>query len=154
MPRASLSLVVAALALLSACAKSSGSSLPSTQLDQAIGGAIGDPTTCVLIADKASGKVLYRYGQLFNCRRGLPPCDRPGSMSAQGALALAAVPARGQSCPSNAQASRQVGWAEGVIGGASGTLIYSAVMEGDRALPGHEMNVRLYDVWTKTGLAR
>lgn len=145
---------LAALVFTAACARQEAAGLPSTQLDQAIGGSIGDPTTCVLIADRATGRIRYRYGQLFNCVRGMPACDRPGFLNAKAALKLASVPPRGQSCPSNPQAARQVGWAEGVIGGSSGTLIYSAVMEGDRALPGHEMNVRLYDVWTKTGLAR
>lgn len=140
--------------LAAACARQDGAALPSTQLDQAIGTAIGDPTTCVLIADRATGKIRYRYGQLFNCVRGMPACDRPGFLNAKTGLKLAAVPPRGESCPSSPQGTRRVGWAEGVIGGTSGTLIYSAVMEGDRALPGHEMNVRLYDVWTKTGLAR
>src|SRR5947209_3518464 len=138
---------MAATLLAAACTRPNGAGLPSTQLDQAIGKAVGDPTTCVLVADRATGKIRYRYGQLFNCVRGMPACDRPGFLTAKSALKLAAIPARGQSCPSNPQASRQVGWAEGVIGGASGPLIYSAAMEGDRALPGHEMNVRLYDVW-------
>ena len=39
-----------------------GSGLPTAQLDNQIAASVGDPTTCVLIADAASGKVLYRYG--------------------------------------------------------------------------------------------
>src|ERR1700760_2874590 len=67
-------------------------SLPSTALDQGIGAGIGDPTTCVLIADKTTGKVLYQYGEIFNCVRGLPACDRPGVFSARQALAFATLP--------------------------------------------------------------
>jgi hypothetical protein len=140
---------------LAACAKpgAGGGGLPSDALDQAIGGAIGDPTTCVIIAERSSHKVLYTYGQRFNCVRGLPACDRPGYLSAQQALALADTPdGRGASCPSNADQSRSVGWAEGRIASSKRDLIYSAVMEGDRALPGQEMIGRLTDAFSAAGL--
>src|SRR5450432_3300211 len=67
---------------LGACAKPAGPSaapadagLPGAALDHFIGDEVGDPTTCVIIADRATRKALYRYGQLFNCVRGLPACD-------------------------------------------------------------------------------
>jgi hypothetical protein len=127
--------------------------LPSGALDQAIAQGIGDPTTCVLIADKASGKVLYQYGEVFNCVRGLPACDRPGDLSARQALALAGLAGgRETSCASNADGSRMVGWAEGPVGGKSPDLLYSAVMEGQKALPGHEMASRLADAFQSAGL--
>jgi hypothetical protein len=127
--------------------------LPGAALDQAIGQGIGDPSTCVLIADKASGKVLYQYGEIFNCVRGLPACDRPGVMSARQALGLAGVAGgRGASCASNADGSRTVGWAEGAVGSKSPDLVYSAVMEGQKALPGHEMASRLSDAFQGAGL--
>lgn len=130
-----------------------GGSLPSDSLDQAIGGVIGDPTTCVIIADRATHKTLYRYGQLFNCVRGLPACDRPGFLSAQQALALAdTADGRGASCPTNADASRRVGWAEGRVPSSKRNLIFSAVMEGERALPGQEMIGRLDEAFGNVGL--
>lgn len=135
---------------LAACAKKDA--LPSAKLDAAIGRSIGDPTTCVLIADRASGKVLYTYGDRFNCVRALPACDRPGTLSGRQALGLAAG-GRGASCASNADASRSVGWAEGVVAGSQPPIIYSAVMEGQAALPGIEMNTRLAQVLSDTGLA-
>ncbi len=145
------SFVVAAL-LLSACAQSG--KLPAKKLDAAIGARVGDPTTCVVIADKTSGKVLYRYGEEFNCARALAACDRPGTLSGRQALGLAATPGgRGASCASNPQGTRNVGWAEGVIAGSDPPLIYSAVMEGQRALPGIEMNTRLAQVFSDTGLS-
>lgn len=144
---------MAAALTLAACAKPAGGGLPADALDRAIGAAIGDPTTCVLIADAASRRVLYRYGELFNCERGLPACDRPGFLTAKQALALAdATAGRGASCPSNADGSRQVGWAEGRYAGKGGTRLYSAAMEGERALPGEEMNARLGDAFSKAGL--
>jgi hypothetical protein len=148
--------VLAALLFLAACSRAAGPAapaLPADALDQAIGGAIGDPTTCVILADPASGKALYRYGELFNCQRPLPACDRPGTLTAETALPLAAMPdGRHASCPSSPDGSRSVGWAQGRVVGARRDLIFSAVMEGDRALPGEEMTERLADVFRNVGL--
>lgn len=151
---ASARIALAAALGLAACAKPPvGGGLPSDALDQAIGASIGDPTTCVVIAERSSRKVLYTYGQRFNCVRGLPACDRPGYMTAQQALALAdTADGRGASCPSNADQTRNVGWAEGRIASRKHDLIYSAVMEGDRALPGQEMIARLADAFGSAGL--
>lgn len=155
LPGAGLGLLAAiGLAALSAChAPASGHDLPTDSLDAAIGEAIGDPATCVLLADRATGHVVYRYGQAFNCVRGLPACDRPGFMSATQALPLAAIPGgRGASCPSNADASRMVGWAEGRVSSARRDLVYSALMEGQTAMPGHEISARLDGAFAKAGL--
>jgi hypothetical protein len=150
------------LVLGGACSKGGGGSvfgggggLPSDALDEAIGRSIGDPTTCVLIANRADGKVLYQYGQGFNCERGLPACDRPGTLSARQALALATTGPEGRmtSCNSNAAGDRTVGWAAGRIASAHGRdLIYSAMMEGQRTLPGREMAARLEDEFRVVGL--
>jgi hypothetical protein len=56
------------------------------------------------------------------------------------------------SCPSVPDGSRQVGWAEGRVQSAKRGLVYSAVMEGERALPGHEINARLFDAFQRAGL--
>ncbi|MBA3811061.1 MAG: hypothetical protein H0X27_05345 [Caulobacteraceae bacterium] len=144
---------LAAAALMAQGCARSGGGLPADALDHAIGGAIGDPATCVLLADRASRKVLYRYGEAFNCARPLPACDRPGTLSAQSALALAdAADARGASCASNPERTRSVGWAEGRLAGAKRDLIYSAVMEGQRALPGQEISARLEEAFRRAGL--
>jgi hypothetical protein len=148
------------LALLSACSKpavtsrapSNDAHLPSTALDQYIAEGIGDPSTCVLLADPATGKVLYRYGEVFNCVRGLPACDRPGDLTATVALKLATPAGRAASCASVPDGSRTVGWTEGVAAGTKRPLIYSAVMEGQRALPGREMAARLGDAFSSAGL--
>ena len=150
--------VVAIAALLAACSPHGGGGtsaggLPSSQLDNQIATAIGDPTTCVLLADAATGKVLYRYGDDFNCARGLPACDAPGLINAKSGLQFATKPGgRFASCNSLPDGSRTVGWAEGPVQSAKHKLIYSAVMEGQRALPGREMNARLYDAFSKAGL--
>jgi hypothetical protein len=107
----------------------------------------------VLLADAATGKVLYRYGDDFNCSRGLPACDAAGLINAKTALQFAARPGgRFASCNSLPDGSRTVGWAEGPVQSTKHALIYSAVMEGQRALPGREMNARLYDAFQKAGL--
>jgi hypothetical protein len=144
--------VVGAALLLAACAPKAPR-LPSAKLDALIGDYIGDPTTCVLIADKATGKVVYAYGDNFNCVRALPACDRPGTLSGRQALGLATTAGgRGASCASNADGSRSVGWAEGAIAGSQPPMLYSAVMEGQAALPGIEMNTRLAEVFSQAGL--
>lgn len=127
--------------------------LPNERLDHAIGDVIGDPNTCVLLADRATGKVVYRYGAAFNCVRGLPACDREGYMSATQALDLADTPGgRGASCASSADQSRTVGWAEGRVTSGARDLRYSAMMEGQTALPGHEISARLESAFLNAGL--
>jgi hypothetical protein len=145
--------VIVALAVAGCSAAPGARNLPSDALHDAIAHAVGDPSTCVLLADRATRKVVYRYGETFNCVRGLPACDRPGTLSATGALALAdGASGRAASCPSNADGSRLVGWAEGRANSRSRDLIYSAMMEGDRAMPGHEIAARLDDAFDKAGL--
>jgi hypothetical protein len=133
-----------------ACAPSG---LYPNRLDAAVGAAIGDPSTCLLLADARTGKVVYQYGDAFNCSRALPACDAPGTLNARAALQFASRPGgRLASCPSSADGSRTVGWAAEPVQSAKQHLVYSAVMEGQRALPGHEMNARLYDAFQKAGL--
>lgn len=139
-------------ALLTACAPAPPP-LPSDALDAAVARGIGDPNTCVLIAEAKTGKVLYQYGEDFNCTVALPACDRKGGLTARKALAFATAPGgRDASCASNADGSRSVGWSAGAVAGRRRGLIYSAVMEGDRALPGEEMNARLAQAFTDAGL--
>ena len=139
--------------VLGACSPPAASRLPSEALDTAIARRIGDPATCVLIAERRTRRVVYRYGDDFNCVRGLPACDRPGAMSAREALALAdAYQGRGASCASSPDGSRTVGWAEGRAVGARHELIYSAVMEGQTALPGREIASRLAQAFAAAGL--
>ena len=154
--RPALALIAIAV-LFSACSRhgrgTSAGGLPSSQLDNQIAAAIGDPTTCVLLAEAATGKVLYRYGDDFNCTRGLPACDAQGVLNARSALQFATRPGgRFASCNSLPDGSRTVGWAEGPVQSTKRALVYSAVMEGQRALPGREMNARLYDAFSKAGL--
>jgi len=146
-------IVLAAALALTACGPKSGQGLHNNQLDSQIASAIGDPSTCVLLADAKTGQVVYRYGDDFNCVRTLPACDSAGSLNAHTALKFAAQPGgRMASCASLPDGSRTVGWAEGHAPSTKRDLVFSAVMEGQRALPGHEMNARLFDAFQKAGL--
>ncbi len=149
-----VSLAIAAAWTLGGCSgPGAEKGLPVDALHDAIAVSVGDPSTCVLLADRATGKVVYRYGEAFNCVRGVPACDRPGAMSATQALALASTAGgRAASCPSNADGSREVGWAEGRAASKTRDLVYSAMMEGERALPGHEIAARLDGAFRKAGL--
>ena len=146
-------LLMSLLLSAGACTPPSGRGLPRDALDDAIGRAIGDPSTCVLLADRASGKVVYRYGDHFQCDRALPRCDGSGTMTASGALPFAARPdGRLVSCNATPDGVRTVGWAAGKVPSTRRDLIYSAVMEGERALPGREMSARLADAFANAGL--
>jgi hypothetical protein len=147
-------LALALVATLVACTPKADQGLHASQLDNQIAAAIGDPATCLLLADAKTGQVVYRYGDAFNCSRTLPACDTPGAINAQTALQYAARSGgRMASCASVPDGSRQVGWAEGRVQSVAGRdLTYSAVMEGERALPGHEINARLFDAFQKAGL--
>jgi hypothetical protein len=148
--RRALALFAFAALGLWACAPSG---VHANRLDSYIGAAIGDPSTCVLVADAKTGKVVYQYGEASNCDRALPACDATGTLTAHAALKFAARPGgRMASCASSPDGSRMVGWAEEPVQSSKQALVYSAVMEGERALPGHEINARLYDAFQKAGL--
>jgi hypothetical protein len=142
-----------ALLICCACTPPSGRGLNTDALDDAVGKAVGDPATCVLLADRASGQVVYRYGDASTCARALPRCDGAGQITAADALKLAGAPGgRLISCPSSADGSRTVGWAAGRVANTKRDLIYSAVMEGERALPGQEMSARLAEAFADAGV--
>jgi hypothetical protein len=150
-------LLVGALAFLglTACNNQTvkGPPVQSDVLTAQIETSIGDPNTCVLIVDQATGKTVYSYNDGFDCVRGLPACDRPGYLSARQALKFAALPSgREVSCPSVPDGSRMVGWAEGKVPSTKHNFIYSAVMEGETAMPGHEIAARLEENFANAGL--
>jgi hypothetical protein len=146
-----LAAALPSLILASCQAPPSGRGLDHDALDEAIATAIGDPDTCVLLADRATRKVVYRYGEHMTCAKALPACDRPGVLTAGDALAFAEQ-GRTISCASNPEVTRGVSWAEGRVKSAKRDLIYSAVMEGTRALPGMEVATRLDGALAKAGV--
>jgi hypothetical protein len=141
-------LALAAVAALAACGPKLPKGVDAQALDQAVSDAIGDPGTCVLLGRKGSGEVVWRYNTHTACARGLPACDAPRSQTVEGLLKATAADGRPRrlSCNTAADGSRGVGWASGPVpAGRSGDggLVYAAVMEGTRALPGRIMAERV-----------
>lgn len=143
MRRASLPLVAAALMVAALALAACGPQLPKgvdpDKLDQAVSDAIGDANTCLLIGRQGSGAVVWRFNTHTVCARAWPACDGPRSRTVDDLLKATARDGqtRTLSCSSQADGSRGVGWSSGVIGERG--LVYAAVMEGPRALPGRIM---------------
>jgi hypothetical protein len=144
---------LAALAL-AACSPGAPKGVDKDTLDAAVSQAIGDPNSCLLIAEQATGKLVYRYNTHTACAGALPACAGPTSgVQTVDQLLKATVKdgqARTLSCSSTTDASRGVGWASGPIPGKG--LVYAAVMEGDRAFPGRMMADRLSRAFKDAGL--
>ena len=149
--RAALSLVAAA-ALCAACAPTAPDGVDTAVLDREIGQGIGDPSTCVLVAERASGKVVYRYGSNTVCARSYPACQEQPARTADDLLASlgSTAVAITTSCPTATDGSRSVGWAAGPVPGRD--LVFAAVMEGPRALPGMVMADRLTRAFAEAGM--
>ncbi len=145
---------IAALAALSACSPGGPPGVDKTALDEAVSRAIGDPNSCVLIAEKGSGKVLYRYNTATACAREFPACDRPETTKVDKVLEATAKDGQPRllSCYTQPDRSRSVGWAAGPIIGRD--WVYAAMMEGDRAFPGRMMADRLESAFRRAKVSR
>jgi hypothetical protein len=137
---------------LAGCAQEAPKGVDKAKLDAEISGAIGDSATCLLIAEQGGAKVVYRYNTRTVCARTLPACDRPQAQTLEDLLKATAKDGqpRTLSCNTTADASRGVGWASGVIAGKG--LVYAAVMEGERALPGRIMASKLASAFRDAGV--
>jgi hypothetical protein len=137
---------------LCACAPTAPKGVSKDKLDDAVGGAIGDPASCVLIAERTSGKVVYQYNNHIACGRQLPACDGKTTQTVQ--QVLKATIADGQprlsSCTWPNDPSKGISWASGPIPGKD--LTYAALMEGQRALPGRMIAERLEDAFKASGV--
>jgi hypothetical protein len=151
--RCAVTLSFAAIAL-AACSPGAAKGVDKDTLDAAVSRAIGDPDSCLLIAEQASGKLVYRYNTHTACARPLPSCEgaAPATRTIDQLLKATlkdGLP-RTLSCSSTGDASRGVGWASGPIPGKG--LVYAAMMEGDRAFPGRMMADRLARAFKDAGL--
>jgi hypothetical protein len=153
--RAPRSAALAGLILIAAaaCAPNAPKGVSKDALDQAVSRAIGDPATCVLIAEQPSGKVVYRYSYSHvACARSLPACDGSGTRTVDQLLAATqkdGLP-RTLSCVWPNDPSKGISWASGPVPGKA--LTYAALMEGQRALPGRMIAERLDDAFKSTGV--
>lgn len=150
---------IAALSLcltVSACSPAI-EGVDEADLADAVGAAIGDPNTCVMLVN-ADADVVWRYGNYITCARQLPSCAADGEIIVLEDLAKAAAAGdvRTISCPSRADNSADVAWASGPVEAGEGTvhepLAYAAVMEGERALPGRVIDARLKRAFAAAGL--
>lgn len=150
-------LTTAALAL-AACEPAPKGIDPSV-LSDTVGEVVGDPSTCVLLVEKDTAKVVWRYGTYTACARPLPACNTEGSLNTDD---LAKMAARGDkraaSCDSLPDGTRTVSWASGMApkraGAKHGDLAYAVVMEGpsERSLPGREIQARIEPAFSRAGL--
>ena len=153
-PALSLGVLIVAALALGACSPGAPKGVDKDTLDAAVSRAIGDPASCLLIAEQASGKLVYRYNTHTACARPLPACAGAAAATQTIDQLLKATVKDGQpralSCSSTTDASRGVGWASGPIPGKG--LVYAAMMEGDRAFPGRMMAERLGNAFKAAGL--
>lgn len=151
-----IALAIATLPL-AACAPAGPKGVDSDLLTQEVGKAIGDPNTCVLIVEKGSGKVVWRYGDYATCGASMASCQGAAALNADGLAQLAAAgEVRTLSCDSEPDGASRVGWASGPItpspGAQYGDLAYAAVMEGPSVLPGREIKIRLEAAFRRAGM--
>lgn len=141
--------------LLAGCAPSLPEGIDEARLTDSIGRAIGSASTCVIVAD-ASGAMVWRAGGYITCARNLPTCTGGQPVVAEVVLRDAiGKPARFASCPTGTGGANTVGWATGPVPTSEGkparNLTYVAVMEGERALPGREVQERVERAFKKAG---
>jgi hypothetical protein len=152
--RRRLAVLSLAAAALAGCSPGAPKGVDKDVLDAAVSRAIGDPESCLLIAEQESGKLVYRYNTHSACDRPLPSCSSaaPGVQTIDDLLKATRKDgqAHALSCSSTADASRGVGWASGPIAGKG--LVYAAMMEGERAFPGRMMADRLAVAFHDAGL--
>ncbi|MDP3659640.1 hypothetical protein [Phenylobacterium sp.] len=144
---------VCALAL-AACGSDLPPDVDQTALTDAISGAVGDPSTCLLVAEAASGRVIYRYNTHMVCARQLAACDAPDSRRVGDLLKAVAADGRSRAstCDNPKDAARTIAWSAGPVTGRK--LVYAAVMDGERTFPSRIMTERIDAALRNAGLAR
>ncbi len=132
------------LLLLAACGRLPDG-VDKTVLMDNVGRAIGDPATCVVLAQAGTGKVLWRSSNLTVCGVERQACTRPGTTTV-----MALVDAVAKGAPPVTTGCESVSWASGRTSREG--VVYAAVMYGERALPGMEIARRLEGAFEEAGL--
>jgi hypothetical protein len=143
--------IALALLALSACSPKAPEGVDKAALDDAVSRAIGDPNSCLLIAEVDGGDVVYRYNSATACANVWPACEGNATRKLKDLLDQTAKDRqpRTQSCDS-LDPARTVAWAAGPVPGKP--LVYAAVMEGDRTFPGLMMADRIDSAFKRAGL--
>jgi hypothetical protein len=148
--RASLA-AIACLTLIG-CSQKAPKGINASALDNVIAGAIGDPSTCVKVVEKASGKVVYQYGSHMTCGLALSNCGGQGTTTGDALGKEAATgAAKTASCPSPAGGTA---YAMGPLPNSKpqyAGLAYSASMNTKHLLPGIEIQRRLELAFRQAG---
>ena len=150
--RAAVGLILT-LALIG-CGAKAPKGIKAADLDDAIGNAIGDPTTCVIIVKKGSGEKVYQYGSNLNCSSQIPVCNVPGQTTVKD---LARRAAAGEEKTSSCAIPGGEGGVGYVIGPVPATktehqgLAYVASLNGKRYLPGIEISARMDGAFKQAG---
>jgi hypothetical protein len=144
---------LAMAALLAGCGPKLPKGVEPDALYEAVSAAVGDPATCVLIGRKGSGAVAWRYNTHTTCARQLPACDGGAARTVNDLLKATAADGRPRtvSCTNPLDLSRGVGWASGPVPGRAG-LVYAAVMDSRRGLPGRIMAEKIEGAFKDAGL--
>ncbi|MET0294752.1 MAG: hypothetical protein ABW042_07000 [Phenylobacterium sp.] len=148
--RAALPALLPTLILLAACGSDLPAGVDEARLTDEIGRAIGDPSTCVLIAD-AAGRVVYRFGSHTTCGRKLPGCEGDALRTVDALVKRQAQPGRPAvtaSCRA-LEPGRGVAWAAGPVAGR--TLTFAAVMDGPKIPPGLVIRDKLAGAFRRAG---
>lgn len=154
MRRAARLAALASLSVLAGCGPKLPKGVSEDSLTQAVGRAIGSASTCVLIAD-AGGKTVWTGGGYITCARNLPTCQGAVQTAADVLKANLAGESKFRSCDSVPGGASTVAWATGPVPAGKGRepsgLRYVAVMEGERALPGIEVQERVERAFVRAG---
>jgi len=146
---------LAALAVLvAACSPPLPSGVDSNRLQNAVGDAVGDPNTCVLIAEAGTGRNVWRYGTSRACGLAWPACSGTEVRTVEQLMKTAGREGAEiwASCPSNTDRSRTVAWAAGPVPGRP-ELVFTAVMEGPNTPPGVVLGDKLRGALERGGLS-
>lgn len=137
--------VVLSVLTLAACGPKGPPGVDTQVLAQEVGDVVGDPgSTCVVLIEADSGKVLWRSAKVYVCARELPACTSAEAISVEELARRAAKGAAVQTGCSN------VSWAAGPTRRKG--VAYAAVMQGERAFPGREIARRLEGAFERAGL--
>ena len=129
---------------LAGCGPSLPKSVNQDALEQSIAMSMGDANTCVVLSDRATGKIAWSTGLKEACRAKYRACTSDKMIDVKD-LAKQAV--GGLTVTTGCDL---VSWAAGPAG--KSTYTYAAVMSGERALPGREMSLRLDAAFAAAGL--
>ena len=137
-------LAVAVLMMLAACGPKGPEGVDPDILAQAVGQSVGDPGTCVVLAERETGKIVWKSAKSYVCARTLPSCVTSAERSVED---LAKEAAKGGVLMTGCS---NVTWAAGPT--RRENLVFAAVMQGERALPGIEIARRLDKAFERAGL--